>query len=65
MIRVTQTFTCQHPELGTKTVKPGLPVTVKTMGHSAVLDERVCFCTGAPLPMKREVKHNDPDPVLK
>ena len=42
MIRVTQTFTCDHPPV------PGgrLPVVVKTMGHSVLLEDRVCFCTG-------------------
>ena len=81
MIRVTQTFKCDHPRVerpDAPTPSEDMPevpevlrlfperppVIVKSVGHSVVLEERVCFCTGEPVVMKSSVKTEDPDPVL-
>lgn len=81
MIRVIQTFRCDHPRVPRPDApKPSeempevpealrlfpekMPVVVKTQGHSAVLESRVCFCTGKAVPMKSDVKVEDPDPIL-
>lgn len=81
MIRVTQTFKCDHPRVPRPDApKPSeempevpealrlfpekMPVVVKSQGHSVVLEERVCFCTGKPVKMTSSVKFEDPDPVL-
>ena len=73
MIRVTQIFTCDHalvadpkhkvkkPTEKQRTLAPHKPVEVFTQGHSVLLEDRVCLCTGAAVPMKRAVKFNDPD----
>ena len=54
MIRVVQTFTCEHE-------KPAQPFIVKTMGHTVVQENRECLCTGFPTAMKRKVAYSDPD----
>lgn len=68
-IRVTQKFTCDHPEptaeqkeKGKVKVKDGYPpVKVTTQGFSFVSETRHCLCTGKALPMKRDIIHKDPD----
>ena len=59
MIRVTQTFTCKHGKVEGQIQNP--PVMVGSLGHSVVLQDRVCFCTGKDLQMERKVEFCDPD----
>lgn len=44
-----------------KTLAPHRPVVVESQGHSVVLEQRVCLCTGSPLLMVAKVEHNDPE----
>lgn len=53
MIRVAQTFACNHSN-----GKPALEIVSR--GHSVALEDRVCFCTGKAVPMRREVRCWEP-----